>query len=64
MMTESLMSINERYNGVLDKLQSIRDNIHMISGDELEQAIKEMDKCEVLLKQLEDMYPLEISNNI
>ena len=64
MMTDTLMSINERYNGVLDKLQSIRDNIHMISGDELEQAIKEMDKCEVLLKQLEDMYPLEISNNI
>ena len=64
MMTESLMSINERYNVVLDKLQSIRDNIHMVSGDELEQAIKEMDKCEVLLKQLEDMYPLEISSNI
>jgi hypothetical protein len=36
----------------------------MVSGDELEHAIKEMDKCEVLLKQLEDMYPLEISNNI
>lgn len=64
MMTESLMSINERYNSVLDKLQSIRDNIHMISGDELEKAIKEMEKCEVLLKQLEDMYPLEVSNNI
>jgi len=64
MMTESLMSINERYNVVLDKLQSIRESIHMVSGDELEHAIKEMDKCEVLLKQLEDMYPLEISSNI
>jgi prefoldin subunit 5 len=63
-MTESLMSINERYNGVLDKLQSIRDNIHMISGDELEQAIKEMDKCEVLLKQLEDMYPFLSQNEL
>jgi sRNA-binding regulator protein Hfq len=63
-MNESLLSINERYNNVLDKLQSIRENIHLISGDELEQAIKEMDKFEVLLKQLEDMYPLEISSNI
>ena len=64
MMNDSLMSINERYNNVLDKMQSIRNNIHLISGEELEEAIKEIDKCEELLKQLEDMYPMEISNNI
>jgi len=64
MMNDSLMSINERYNNVLDKMQSIRNNIHLVSGEELEEAIKEIDKCEELLKQLEDMYPMEISNNI
>ena len=64
MMNDSLMSINERYNNVLDKMQYIRNNIHLVSGEELEEAIKEIDKCEELLKQLEDMYPMEISNNI
>lgn len=61
MMNESLMSINERYNLILDKMDAIRANIHLISADELEIAMKEMDKYEVILKQLEDLYPEEVS---
>jgi sRNA-binding regulator protein Hfq len=61
MMNESLMSINERYNLILDKMDAIRANIHLISADELETAMKEMDKYEVILKQLEDLYPEEVS---
>ena len=61
MMSESLMSINERYNLILDKMDAIRANIHLISADELEIAMKEMDKYEVILKQLEDLYPEEVS---
>jgi hypothetical protein len=60
-MNESLMSINERYNLILDKMDAIRANIHLISADELEIAMKEMDKYEVILKQLEDLYPEEVS---
>jgi hypothetical protein len=61
MMNESLMSINERYNLILDKMDAIRANIHLISADELETAMKEMDKYENILKQLEDLYPEEVS---
>jgi hypothetical protein len=63
-MNDSLMSINERYNSILDKIDAIRANIHLISADELEAAMKEMDKYEKILKQLEDLYPEEISRAI
>lgn len=61
MMNESLMSINERYNIILDKIDAIRSNIHLISAEELEAAMMEMDKYEKILKQLEDLYPEEVS---
>jgi len=63
-MNESLMSINERYIMLLDKFESIRSNVHLIVGDELEQAMKEMDKIEAILKQLEDLYPEDVSRHI
>jgi len=63
-MNESLMGINERYSALLDKFESIRTNLHLISGEELEHAMKEMDKIETILKQLEDLYPEEVSRHI
>ena len=61
MMSDSLMSINERYNTMLDKIDAIRANIHLISAEELENVMKELDKLETILKQLEDLYPEEVS---
>jgi prefoldin subunit 5 len=61
MMNESLMSINERYNMILDKIDAIRANIQLIAADELEAAMIEIDKYETILKQLEDLYPEEVS---
>lgn len=63
MMNESLMSINERYNKMLDKLDSVRESLHLISGDELYEAMLQIEKYEVLLKQLEDLYPEEVSGH-
>ena len=63
-MNESLMGINERYSMLLDKFESIRANLHLVAGEELEHAMKEMDKIEVILKQLEDLYPEEVSRHI
>jgi archaellum component FlaC len=63
MTSESLMSINERYNQILDKIDSIKANIHLIHADELDAVMKEMDKLELILKQLEDLYPEEVSNH-
>jgi hypothetical protein len=63
-MNESLMGINERYSMLLDKFESIRANLHLIAGEELELAMKEMDKIELILKQLEDLYPEEVSRHI
>lgn len=63
-MNESLISINERYSMLLDKFESIRINLHLTAGEELEQAMKEMDKIESILKQLEDLYPEDVSRHI
>ena len=63
MMNESLMSINERYNDILDKIQSIRTNLHLIHGEELQAAVAEMERYENILKQLEDLYPEEVSGH-
>ena len=61
MMNDALTSINERYNLILDKIDAIRANIHLITADELEAAMIEMEKYEAILKQLEDLYPEEVS---
>lgn len=63
-MNESLISINERYSMLLDKFESIRINLHLTAGEELEQAMKEMDKIEAILKQIEDLYPEDVSRHI
>ena len=63
MMNESLMSINERYNMLLDKIDNIKANLHLIAAEELNAAVSEMEKYENILKQLEDLYPDEVSGH-
>ena len=63
MMNESLMSINERYNMILDKIDAIKANLHLIAAEELNAAVAEMEKYENILKQLEDLYPEEVSGH-
>lgn len=63
MMNESLMSINERYNDILDKIQAIRGSLHVVHGEELAVAMAEIEKYENILKQLEDLYPEEVSGH-
>jgi hypothetical protein len=46
---------------ILDKIDAIRANIQLIAADELEAAMIEIDKYETILKQLEDLYPEEVS---
>ena len=61
MMSDSLYSINERYNMILDKIENIKANLHVIHNEQLELTIKELEKLEESLKQLEDLYPEEVS---
>jgi archaellum component FlaC len=61
MMSDSLYSINERYNMILDKIENIKANLHVIHDEQLELTIKELEKLEESLKQLEDLYPEEVS---
>jgi len=63
-MNESLHSINERYNLILDKIENIKANLHTIHDEKLDEAIKEIDKLEETLKQIEDLYPEEVSRHI
>ena len=57
------MSINERYNMLLDKIDNIKANLHLIAAEELNAAVSEMEKYENILKQLEDLYPEEVSGH-
>jgi sRNA-binding regulator protein Hfq len=50
-------------NDILDKIQSIRTNLHLIHGEELQAAVAEMERYENILKQLEDLYPEEVSGH-
>jgi len=63
-MSESLLSINERYNMILDKIENIKANLHTIHEENLDEAMKEIDKLEETLKQIEDLYPEEVSRHI
>lgn len=63
-MSESLHSVNERYGMILDRIETIRANLHTFHEENLELAMKEIDKLEETLKQIEDLYPEEISRPI
>ena len=55
-----LISINQRYNDLLDKMEAIRVNLRVLEADKLDEAVKELDKIELVLKQLEDLYDDQI----
>jgi archaellum component FlaC len=63
MMNESLMSINERYNSLLDRIDNIKASLHLLAAEELNAASNEINKLEAILKQLEDLYPEEVSGH-
>jgi transcriptional regulator of NAD metabolism len=46
---------------ILDKIENIKANLHVIHDEQLELTIKELEKLEESLKQLEDLYPEEVS---
>jgi uncharacterized protein (UPF0335 family) len=46
---------------ILDRIESIKSNLHVIHDEQLELTIKELEKLEESLKQLEDLYPEEVS---
>jgi archaellum component FlaC len=49
---------------ILDKIERIRANLHTIHDENLDEAMKEIDKLEETLKQIEDLYPEEVSRHI
>jgi hypothetical protein len=50
----------ERYESMLNKLDSIRANIHLVEAEKLDEVVAEMDKIELIIKQLEDVYGQEL----
>jgi hypothetical protein len=51
-----MQSIKERYELLKQKIQAIRENLHLINSEELELSVKTMEEYEVILKQIEDLY--------
>ena len=48
---------------ILDKIDAIKANLHLIAAEELNAAVAEMERYENILKQLEDLYPEEVSGH-
>ena len=55
-----MQSPRERYNEILEKYEAIRANLHIIENDKLDQAVAEIEKYELIMKQLEDVYGEEL----
>lgn len=55
-----MQSPRDRYNEILEKYESIRANLHIIEADKLDEAVAEIEKYELIIKQLEDLYGDEL----
>jgi len=55
-----MQSPRERYNEILEKYESIRANLHIIENYKLYKAVAEIEKYELIMKQLEDLYGEEL----
>ena len=55
-----MQSARDRYNEILEKYESIRANLHIIESDKLDEAVAEIEKYELIMKQLEDLYGEEL----
>jgi hypothetical protein len=55
-----MQSPRERYNEILEKYEAIRANIHLISNEELDAAVAQIERYELIMKQLEDLYGEEL----
>jgi hypothetical protein len=55
-----MQSPRERYNEILEKYESIRANLHIIEADKLDEAVAQIEKYELIMKQIEDVYGEEL----
>ena len=62
-MNENLVTVNERYSMIIDRIDAIRASYHLIAAEELEAAMLEVEKLEANLKRLEEQYPEDLSSH-
>ena len=55
-----LLTANQRYNMLLERMETLRADIRIMEADKLDEAIKEIEKIELVLKQIEDLYGEEL----
>jgi hypothetical protein len=55
-----MQSPRERYNEILEKYESIRASLHIIEADKLDEAVAQIEKYELIMKQIEDVYGEEL----
>jgi len=55
-----MQTAKERYEAMLQKLDNIQANIHLVESDKLDEMTAEIKKLELVLKQLEDLYGDEL----
>lgn len=55
-----MQTTKERYESMLQKLDTIRETIHLVESEKLDEVVAEIDKLEIILKQIEDLYGDEL----
>ena len=55
-----MQTAKERYEEILAKYEALRANLHIIEADKLDEAIAEIERYELIMKQLEDLYGEEL----
>ena len=60
-MSENFVTINEKYNSIIDRIDAIRASYHLIAAEELEAAMQELEKLEAVLRTLEERYTEDLS---
>jgi len=55
-----MQTAKERYESMLQKLDTIQANIHLVEAEKLDEVVAEIEKLELILKQIEDLYGHEL----
>jgi hypothetical protein len=55
-----MQSPRDRYNEILEKYDAIRAILHIITNEELGEAVALIEKYEAIMKQIEDVYGEEL----
>lgn len=55
-----MQTAKERYEEILAKYEALRESLHLIANEELDAAMIQIERYEMIMKQIEDLYGEEL----